>query len=289
MRKLLFPTFFVFCLCSCVSKEGTSDGRRATVQLRDGTSLTGTVVESSAKELVLLADDKTRRALDMKQVKSVEYEESVEPPPPASAAEVKKPAPVRAPVIREEHSHPDEAVITTRTNTLPAGSEIAVRTEEAIDSSKAVEGQTFAAEVTSSLRDADGDLVIPRGANAKIIIRSLSKGSRFKDAADMVLDLKSVSVGGRQYLLNTVDLVRKGHEGVGLNKRTGEFTGAGAAIGAVIGAIAGGGKGAAIGAGSGAGAGAVTQVLTKGGAIKIPVETVLTFKLETPLKVVASR
>ena len=52
-------------------------------------------------------------------------------------------------------------------------------------------------------------------------------------------------------------------------------------------AIAGGGKGAAIGAGSGAGAGALTQILTKG-TIKVPVESVLTFKLEQPLRVRAA-
>jgi len=76
---------------------------------------------------------------------------------------------------------------------------------------------------------------------------------------------------------------------VGGNKRTAKYTGGGAAIGAIIGAIAGGGKGAAIGAGSGAGAGALTQILTKGGSIKVPVETVLTFKLDRPLRVVESR
>ena len=56
-------------------------------------------------------------------------------------------------------------------------------------------------------------------------------------------------------------------------------------MGAIIGAIAGGGKGAAIGAGAGAGAGALTQVLTKGRSIKVPVESVLTFRLARPLRV----
>ena len=56
----------------------------------------------------------------------------------------------------------------------------------------------------------------------------------------------------------------------------------------LLGAIAGGGKGAAIGAGSGAAAGAVTQVVTKG-SIKVPAETVLTFKLDSPLRVREAR
>ena len=57
---------------------------------------------------------------------------------------------------------------------------------------------------------------------------------------------------------------------------------------ALFGAIAGGGKGAAIGAGAGAGAGALTQVLTKGKAIRVPAESVLTFKLDKPLRIVAA-
>ena len=139
------------------------------------------------------------------------------------------------------------------------------------------------------MKDAEGDVVIPRGSNAQVIIRSAAKGGRIRGAADLVLDLQSVSVDGQEYALDTVNISARGKDGVGANKRTAEYSGGGAAIGAIIGAIAGGGKGAAIGAGAGAGAGALTQILTKGGSIKVPAETVLTFQLERPLKVVARR
>jgi hypothetical protein len=152
-----------------------------------------------------------------------------------------------------------------------------------------VEGQTFAAEVTQPVRDQSGATVIPRGANAKIIITSASHGDRFTKASDLSLDLRSVAIEGRQYRISTVDVRQRGKQGLGANKRTAEYSGGGAVLGAVIGAIAGGGKGAAIGAGAGAGAGAVTQVVTKGGAIKVPVETVLTFRLDRPLHVEAAR
>jgi outer membrane lipoprotein SlyB len=84
-------------------------------------------------------------------------------------------------------------------------------------------------------------------------------------------------------------LQQRGKAGVGANRRTAEYTGGGAAIGAIIGAIAGGGKGAAIGAGAGAGAGALTQVLTKGSAIRVPAETILMFKLDRALRVVKAQ
>jgi hypothetical protein len=60
--------------------------------------------------------------------------------------------------------------------------------------------------------------------------------------------------------------------------------GGGAALGAIIGAVAGGGKGAAIGAGSGAALGTGAEVLTSGQKVKIPSETRLTFRLQSPVQ-----
>src|SRR5581483_2998195 len=195
----------------------------------------------------------------------------------------------RSQAAHQEHYHPPQAAVSTRTYQLPSGTDISVRTEETIDSAKGSEGQTYAAEVTKDVLDADGAVVIPEGSNAKLVIRSLSKGGRFTGATDLVLDLRAVSVEGQEYLISAAGVQKRGNEGVGANKRTAIFTGAGAAIGAVIGAIAGGGKGAAIGAASGAGAGAAAQVLTKGDSIKVPAETILTFKLDRPLRVNAVR
>jgi hypothetical protein len=143
--------------------------------------------------------------------------------------------------------------------------------------------------VTQSVRDESGAVVIPRGANAKIIITSASAGDRFRKASDLSLDLKSVAIEGREYRLSTVDVAQKGKAGLGANKRTAEYSGGGAALGAIIGAIAGGGKGAGIGAGAGAGAGAITQIVTKGKSVKVPVESVLTFQLDKPLRVVRAQ
>ncbi len=205
--------------------------------------------------------------------------------PPATAAPAAAPASMPTRAARPSRPRPTQEHITTTTYEVPAGAEISVRNAVEIDSATATEGQTFAADVTKDVLDATGKVVIPDGADALIVIKSAG-GGQTKGASDLVLDLKSVAVGGRQYALNTVDLAEKGKEGVGKNKRTAEFLGGGAAIGSVIGAIAGGGKGAAIGAGAGAGGGALAQTMTKGGSIKIPADTELTFKLESALRVV---
>jgi hypothetical protein len=244
--------------------------------MRDGTRLSGTVAASSPSELTLNVDGGAPRTIAMKDVRRVDYGA------PAQTASEAAPT-------HEDHHHAERAAIQTKTFLLPAGTEVPVRTEETIDSKTAVEGQTFAAEVASDVKDSDGAIVIPRGANATIVIKSAAKGGKFRGASDLVLDLRSVSVEGQQYALDTTDVAEKGRSGVGVNKRTGEFGGGGAAVGAIIGAIAGGGKGAGIGAGAGAGAGLLTEVLTKGGSIRVPAETVMTFKLDRGLKVVEAQ
>jgi len=97
---------------------------------------------------------------------------------------------------------------------------------------------------------------------------------------EMTLDLQSISVDGRRYLISTTDLTLEGNTGIGKNKRTAEMIGGGAALGTIIGAIAGGGKGAAIGVLVGAAGGAGAQALTRGRDVRVPAETVLTFRLD---------
>ena len=280
--------------------------------MRDGTRVTGSVLASSTAEITIAGDDQITRTIPMSQVKSVEYGDAIAAAAPAPAAQPAEttpppaareaPAPARqearsapAPTPREPEPpretrpHPEPAAIETKSYTLPAGTDIAVRTDETIDSGKAADGQAYAGEVSRDVRDAAGAVVIPKGSNAQIVIKSASKGGRFRGASDLILDLRSISVSGRRYRLDTADVRETGKPGVGANRRTAEHVGGGAAIGAIIGAIAGGGKGAAIGAGAGAGAGGLAQVLTKGGAIRVPAETVLTFRLDSPLRVTEAR
>lgn len=283
MRLIVLLLSLTLGLVSCAKKEIAPPGPHATVTLRDGSSYTGRITANTPAQITLLGDDNQTRTLNMPNVKSIEYWD-----PPATPAQAQAQAQAQAEQGHPEHYHPEPSAITTKTYIVPAGARISVRVEETIDSRRAVEGQTFAAEVTRDVVDADGAVVIPRGSNAQIVIRSASKGGRFKGRSDLVMDLGSVSVGGREYQLQTANIVRAGKQGVGGNRRTAKFVGSGAAIGAVIGAIAGGGKGAAIGAASGAGAGAAGQIVTKGAAVRVPVESILTFRLEAPLRVTSA-
>lgn len=296
-RLALIPVLF---LASCAKQETPSapaELPHATVVMRDGTRVTGGVAATTPAEITINLDAGGSRTILMKDVRRVDYGETASTatatPPATAPATAPAPAPAKpvSPPIEpthEDHEHARVSEVRSVSHVLPVGTELPVRTEETIDSKVAVEGQVYAAEIARDVRDADGAVVIPRGSNAQIVIKSATKGGKIRGASDLVVDMKSVSIEGQQYRLDTADLAQKGHDGVGVNKRTGEFAGGGAAIGAIIGAIAGGGKGAAIGAGSGAGAGALGQILTKG-SIKIPAETILTFQLDGPLRVVEAR
>ncbi len=160
-----------------------------------------------------------------------------------------------------------------------------VRNNQTIDSEAAAAGQTYSAVVAHDVADNTGAVAIPRGSGATLVIRDTREQGKVEGRSELVLDVGSVNVHGRVYRLETSDFVEKGRPGLGENSRTGKFLGGGAALGGIIGAIAGGGKGAAIGALSGVGAGAATQAATRGHAVRVPAETVLSFRLDAPIRV----
>ena len=170
-----------------------------------------------------------------------------------------------------------------RMETISAGTNISIRTNEAINT-QASDGRVFSGSVAENVMGTDGRVALPRGAYTELIVRRMEDRS-------LVIDLDSVDVGGVRYAVtSSVIRTRAGgrRDGVGMNRRTGEFAGGGSMVGAIIGAIAGGGKGAAIGAGAGAGAGIGLQTLTRGKSVKIPAESILSFRLQAPLQMGAA-
>jgi hypothetical protein len=167
--------------------------------------------------------------------------------------------------------------------TLPEGTQVAIRTNENIDSKTAQVDQTFSAEVAEDVLGANGQVEIPKRSPATLIMRSVKAGST-TGTPELALDLNTIRVNGHTYHVSSTDIEKAAqNQGIGKNKRTGEYVGGGAVLGTLLGAIAGGGKGAAIGAVAGAAAGGGAQVLTKGKDVKVPAETVLKFQLDQPL------
>lgn len=164
---------------------------------------------------------------------------------------------------------------------LPAGTQITIRTNEAIDGRYPGDGRIYRGIVDRDVLDRSGRVVIPRGGDAELMLREPSRN-------EVVLDLESIMIDGRRYAVETTEPITgadRRKEGVGANDRTGKYVGGGAILGSIIGAIAGGGKGAAIGAAAGAGAGAAGQTVTRGGSVRLPAESLITFNLERPLTI----
>ncbi|HVO61468.1 MAG TPA: hypothetical protein VMT53_11070 [Terriglobales bacterium] len=239
-----------------------------TITMKDGTKHTGTFLGATSR-LITFREGKTVHHYKAASLQSIDFGSG------------------DAGTATAENSGQTASAARRKEVSIPAGTEIAVLTNQAIDSKGANEGQTFPADVAEDVKNDAGQVVIPKGSPAELVIRKVSSGGVTSNA-ELSLDLQSLKVGDRRYVVNTADLEQQGSGGIGMNKRTGEMVGGGAALGTLIGAIAGHGKGAAIGAVTGAAAGAGAQILTKGKSVQVPAETTLRFKLDKPLRLDAA-
>ena len=169
---------------------------------------------------------------------------------------------------------------------LNSGTQIQVRTDQAIQATSANVGRTFNATVSKDVMDSSGNVAIPAGSPARIQVMQAGDNT-----GDVTVDLRSVSVNGTRINLASetgTSASNAEQQGIGKNKRTAKYVGGGALAGTVIGALAGGAKGAAIGMITGGAAGAGAQVLTKGKNVNIPAETQLTFQTSNEVSIPAT-
>lgn len=167
---------------------------------------------------------------------------------------------------------------TTTPGMVPPGTPIEVRTNEAIEADQTSAGHTYSANVTRAIMGADGKVLVPQGSPAELVIQGAEEGGPV--TGDKVhLGLRSITVGGKPFEVETTTTTAGGQGG----QRTARWVGGGAALGTLVGAVAGGGTGAVVGGAVGAAGGAAGRVLTKGDTVRVPAETVLTYRLDQPL------
>jgi BON domain len=164
---------------------------------------------------------------------------------------------------------------------VPAGTNITIKTGEALGSKLSQTGQTFTGTVAQGVT-VDGKTVIPSGSSVTGTVVTAKTKGKIKGEGELSLTLTSIAIKGRTYSIQTspFDSTSKGK-----GKRTAVITGGGAAGGALIGGLAGGGKGAAIGALAGAGAGLLGGTLTGNKQIEVPAESAISFPLAAPLTI----
>ena len=164
---------------------------------------------------------------------------------------------------------------------VPADTVISVALDQTLSSKASASGDKFSATVESPV-EVQGKVAIPKGARAEGVIRDAKAAGRFKGGASLDLQLTSITIGGKEYELQTSSATMSSK---GKGKRTATMVGGGTAGGAAIGAIAGGGKGAAIGALIGAAAGTGGAGLSGNRDITLAAETALDFKLTQPVSI----
>jgi hypothetical protein len=195
------------------------------------------------------------------------------PPPPQEMTPQAPPAPVKPPAP------------VARTVSVASGTALPIRLADALDSNTTQTGQTIHGTLTADII-ADNMVAIPRGTPVVGRVIQAKDAAHFAGSSLLSIELTQIQLRGAPISVVTSPFSQ---EGKGRGKNTAMKTGGGAALGAIIGALAGGGKGAAIGAASGGGLGAGVNAVTRGEQVKIPAETLITFKLQSPINVTTSR
>jgi hypothetical protein len=213
------------------------------------------------KKAIRVAEEAPPTAAPPQQVAQANAEQAPAPyqPPP--------PPPPPQPVVKEI--------------TIPEGTVMPVRITETLESKTATANDAFHGSVAGDVA-IQGVIAIPRGSPVLGRVVDARDAAHFKGSALLSIELTEVTTRGRRISLVT-DAFSK--EGEGRGKNTAEKAGGGAALGAIIGAIAGGGKGAAIGGVAGAAAGTGVNAATRGQQVTIPTETVVNFRLQSPITV----
>ena len=192
------------------------------------------------------------------------------------------PVPVRQPSQPVQPSAPPPPPQpVARQIVIPAGTPIAARMAETLDSKTTQTNDVFHATLAQDVV-VEGLVAIPHGSPVLGVVTDAKEAAHFKGNAALAIQLTQITAHNQKLDLSTDQY---GTQGAGRGKNTAEKAGGGAALGAIIGALAGGGKGAAIGAIAGGGAGAGVNAITRGQQVQIPAESIVNFKLQAPVVV----
>ena len=260
------------------------------VTLKDGRQVSGLIESGNTQEVRIQTDGRTE-VIAVDEIQSIRFgppdaaaprsvtstaPPAAPPTKPQPAATPTSPQPAAAPTSPQPAAAPT-ASAGSHSITLPAGTEIAVRTIERIDSKKADLSREYAGSLDDPIL-VDGVEIAPANANAVLKIIE-AQGPGLTHRASLATVLIAVTIHGQRV---TVDTAKVDSKAGSQAKRTLTGTAVGAGTGAAIGAAAGGGAGAAIGAGVGAAAGTVAGKLT-GKGVEIAPETRFSYTLRHPV------
>jgi len=170
--------------------------------------------------------------------------------------------------------------------TIKPGTFVQVRTSQYLSSDHNQEGDTFSGTLQQPIV-VDGIVVAQRGQTVLGRVTEAKKAGRASGVSHLSLQLTGLTLAdGTQANIQSQMITRNGQTSVGNDVAA---VGATTAMGAAIGAAADWGRGAAIGAGAGAAAGLIGVLLTRGRPTEVYPETLLTYRIDTPVVVDTTR
>jgi hypothetical protein len=254
-----------------------------TLTLRSGETVRGTYLGGTARQVRMDVNGDIRN-YDLPDVQSVVFsDQGYQAPPqrsqsyPPPSDRYPPPSDRYPPVDRYPSNNQGPGSLGL---TVPIDTQVKIRMIDAVNSDTARLGQTFRASLDEPIF-VNGQEAIPRGADVLTKLVESQQSGKIEGRTELTLALSTIAVNGRPLDVTSSD-VRT--ESSSRGARSAGVIGGATALGAIIGAVAGGGKGAAIGAGSGAVVGTCTEVLTSGQKVRIPSETRLTFRLQSPMQ-----
>ncbi len=169
---------------------------------------------------------------------------------------------------------------------LQPGTFVVVRVNEELSSDYSHPGDGFSATLVQPLI-ADGFVVAQRGQTIGGRVMEAFRGGHGKGLSRLGIRITDLTlVDGAQARIQTQLAGVTGPSSTGRDVAT---VGGTTALGAIIGSAADWGRGAAIGAGAGAAAGIVGVLLMRGHPAVVGPESVVTFRLETPVTISTAR
>jgi hypothetical protein len=171
---------------------------------------------------------------------------------------------------------PDDP-ITPRVWTVPVGTEVDVRLQNALNSATAKIEQRFEATTLVDLT-MGGGVVIPAGTVVRGFVGSVRRASRMDRRGSMTLAFDEILLSsGPARLRASVTQALDGKLSEDASR-----VGTGAVIGGILGGLLGGGKGLLVGVLVGGGG---TIAATEGADVDLPVGTILRLRIDSPLEV----
>ncbi|MGD1092983.1 MAG: hypothetical protein ABSB35_13455 [Bryobacteraceae bacterium] len=243
-------------------------GLADTIALRDGRVVNGSYLGGDARTVRIAVGDHVD-TYRVEEISTITFGGDV------ASAPAPAPAPYQRMPERDDVAPPPPQGVT-----LSAGTALTIRMIDSVDSQRDEVGKTFRASLDEPVMDANGNTLIPRGADAIVKLIDDKESGKLAGRTVLTLSLVSVQASGRMADVNSQNVTE---QSASRTARSGKVIGGAAAAGAIIGALAGGGKGAAIGAGAGGAAGGVAEIATKGQRVRIPSETRLKFTLDQPV------